>query len=104
MAHYIAWSRERGTIKATSLQPYLLAVNGFFKDHGVEPVAQGDSLGKARRGLAASHVPRPHTHAPSFPDSRLIATPRQGYAHVADGTLGTSPFGPLYYSERVWRL
>jgi hypothetical protein len=39
MARYIAWIGERGTIKATSLHPYLKAVNGFFKDHGAEPVA-----------------------------------------------------------------
>jgi site-specific recombinase XerD len=42
MARYIAWIGERGTIKATSLQLYLSAVNGFFKDHSAEPVAQGD--------------------------------------------------------------
>jgi hypothetical protein len=56
MARYITWIGERGTIKATSLQPYLSAVNGFFKDHGAEPVAQGDLVAKVRRGLAASQV------------------------------------------------
>jgi ADP-heptose:LPS heptosyltransferase len=54
MARYIAWIGERGTIKATSLHPYLKAVIGFFKDHGAEPVAQGDLVAKVRRGLAAS--------------------------------------------------
>jgi site-specific recombinase XerD len=39
MARYIAWIGERGTIKATSLQPYFSTVNMFFKDHGAEPVA-----------------------------------------------------------------
>jgi hypothetical protein len=56
MARYIAWIGERGTIKATSLQPYLSAVNGFFKDHGAELVAQGDLVAKVRRGLTTSHV------------------------------------------------
>jgi hypothetical protein len=56
MARYIAWIGERGTIKATSLQPYLLAVNGFFKDHGAELVAHSDVVTKVRRGLAASQV------------------------------------------------
>jgi site-specific recombinase XerD len=56
MARYITWIGERGTIKATSLQPYLSAVNGFVKDHGSEPVAQGDLVAKVRRGLAASQV------------------------------------------------
>jgi hypothetical protein len=57
MARYIAWIGEGGTIKATRMQPYLSAVNGFFKDHGAEPVAQGDLISKVRRGLAASKVP-----------------------------------------------
>jgi hypothetical protein len=56
MARYIGWVGECGTIKATSLQPYLSAVNGFFKDHGAEPFAQGDLVAKVRRGLAASQV------------------------------------------------
>jgi hypothetical protein len=56
MAHYIAWIGDRGTIEATSLQPYLSTVNGFFKDHGAEYVAQGDLVAKVRRGLAASQV------------------------------------------------
>jgi site-specific recombinase XerD len=54
MARYITWIGERGTIKATGMQPYLSAVNGFFRDHGSEPVAQGDLVAKVRRGLAAS--------------------------------------------------
>jgi hypothetical protein len=56
MARYIAWIVERGTMKATSMQPCLSAVNGFFKDHGAEPVAQGDLVAKIRRGLAVSQV------------------------------------------------
>jgi hypothetical protein len=56
MARYIAWIGERGTIKATSLQPYLSTLNGFYKDHGAEPVAQGDLVAKVRGGLAASQV------------------------------------------------
>eukprot|EP00873_Tetraselmis_striata_P035665 jgi/Tetstr1/455929/TSEL_042710.t1 len=45
-----------GTIKASSLQPYLSAVNGFFKDHGREPMALGDLVSRVRKGLAASQV------------------------------------------------
>jgi hypothetical protein len=56
MARYIAWIGERGTNKATSLQPYLSAVNGFSKDHGAEPISQGDLVAKVRRGLAAAQV------------------------------------------------
>jgi hypothetical protein len=56
MARYIAWIGERGTIKATSLQPYLSATNAFLQDHGADPVAQGDLVAKVRRGFAASQV------------------------------------------------
>eukprot|EP00873_Tetraselmis_striata_P010120 jgi/Tetstr1/430384/TSEL_020194.t1 len=45
-----------GTIKASSLQPYLSAVNNFFKDHGREPMALGDLVSGVRKGLAASQV------------------------------------------------
>jgi hypothetical protein len=31
-------------------------MNCFFKDHGAEPVAQGDLVAKVRRGLAVSQV------------------------------------------------
>jgi len=56
MARYVAWLGQLGTIKASSLQPYLSAVNGFFKDHGLEAVALGDLVAKVRKGLAASQV------------------------------------------------
>jgi hypothetical protein len=32
------------------------AVIGFFKNHGLEPIALGDLVAKVRKGLAASHV------------------------------------------------
>jgi hypothetical protein len=56
MARYVAWLGQLGTIKASSLQPYLLAVNGFFKDHGLEAIAPGDLVAKMRKGLAGSQV------------------------------------------------
>jgi hypothetical protein len=39
IAHYIALIGERGTIKATSILPYLSTINGIFRDHGAEHVA-----------------------------------------------------------------
>eukprot|EP00873_Tetraselmis_striata_P005983 jgi/Tetstr1/426247/TSEL_016567.t1 len=51
MARYVTWLGNLGTIKASSLQPYMSAVNNFFKDHGREPMAPGD-MGS----LAASQV------------------------------------------------
>jgi hypothetical protein len=38
------------------MQPYLSAMNGFFRDHDAEPIAQGDLVGNGKRDLAASHV------------------------------------------------
>jgi hypothetical protein len=49
MARYVAWLGQLCTIKASSLQPYLSAVNGFFKDHGLEPVALGNLVAKVRK-------------------------------------------------------
>jgi site-specific recombinase XerD len=56
IARYIAWMTVRRTIKTTSMQPYISAVNGFFTDHGAEPAAPRDLASKIRRGLAASQV------------------------------------------------
>eukprot|EP00873_Tetraselmis_striata_P001683 jgi/Tetstr1/421947/TSEL_012846.t1 len=56
VARYIAWQGLRGTVEAASLHPYLSAINGFFRNHRAEPVAQGDLITKVRKGLAASQV------------------------------------------------
>eukprot|EP00873_Tetraselmis_striata_P014170 jgi/Tetstr1/434434/TSEL_023534.t1 len=56
MARYVTWLGNLGTIKASSLQPYLSAVNSFFKDHGREPMAVGDLVSRVRKGRAASQV------------------------------------------------
>jgi hypothetical protein len=41
MARYVAWLGKLGTVKTSSLQPYMSAIDGFFKDHGLEAVALG---------------------------------------------------------------
>ena len=47
----------RGTVAATSLQPYLSAINRFLKDHGVAPaVALGPLVANVRAGLRNSQV------------------------------------------------
>jgi hypothetical protein len=106
MARYIAWIGERGTIKATSMQPYLLALNGFFKDHGAKPVAQGDLVAKVRRGLAASQVPLHRSRRRLYLPARILvssyASPRT-YARSCH-TLGLKPSRTsIYYLERVWQ-
>jgi hypothetical protein len=51
MIRYTAWLAMLGTVAASSLQPYLSAVNKFFRDHHRQPIAVGELLADARRGL-----------------------------------------------------
>jgi hypothetical protein len=51
MVRYTAWLALHGTVAANSLQPYFSAVNKFFRDHQRQPVAVGELLADARRGL-----------------------------------------------------
>ena len=48
---YLAWIGQEGSVAATSLQPYLSAINRFLGDHGKEPVALGPLVARARQGL-----------------------------------------------------
>jgi hypothetical protein len=34
VAWFLTWLGDRGTIKASSFQPYISVVNGFLRDHG----------------------------------------------------------------------
>jgi hypothetical protein len=51
MVRYTACLALLGTVAASSLQPYFSAVNKFFRDHKRQPIAVGDLLVDARRGL-----------------------------------------------------
>jgi hypothetical protein len=51
MVRYTAWLALLGTVAASSLQPYFSAVNKFFRDHQRQPIAVGELLADARRGL-----------------------------------------------------
>ena len=51
IARYIAWLGERGTVAATSMQPYLSAINKFLQDHARPPVALGPLVSGVRKGL-----------------------------------------------------
>jgi hypothetical protein len=51
MVRYTAWLALLGTVAASSLQPYYSAVNKFFRDHRRQPIAVGELLADARRGL-----------------------------------------------------
>eukprot|EP00873_Tetraselmis_striata_P013707 jgi/Tetstr1/433971/TSEL_023148.t1 len=47
-ARYVTWLGNMGTIKASNMQPNMSAVNNFFKDHGREPKALSDLVGRVR--------------------------------------------------------
>jgi hypothetical protein len=51
MVRFAAWLALHGTVAASSLQPYFSAVNKFFRDHQRQPIAVGELLADARRGL-----------------------------------------------------
>jgi hypothetical protein len=51
MVRYTTWLALLGTVAASSLQPYFFAVNKFFRDHERQPIAVGELLADARRGL-----------------------------------------------------
>lgn len=49
---YVGWLAERGTIAASSLQPYLSAINSYHADLGLERPALGHLVHRARQGMA----------------------------------------------------
>jgi hypothetical protein len=51
MIRYTAWLALLGTVASSSMQPYFSAVNKFFRDHQRQPIAIGELLADARRGL-----------------------------------------------------
>jgi hypothetical protein len=51
VVRYTAWLGLQGTVAAASLQEYYSAINKFFRDHKLQPIAVGELLADARRGL-----------------------------------------------------
>jgi hypothetical protein len=51
MVRYTTWLGLLGTLAASSLQPYFSAMNKYFRDHQLMPIAVGDLLADARRVL-----------------------------------------------------
>ena len=71
---YVASLGERGTVKASSLQPYLSAINRIHRDvTGVEVGPAGGSLlTKLRQGIAWEQ-----SQAPSIPSNTRVALPAE---------------------------
>jgi hypothetical protein len=73
MVRYTAWLALLGTVAASSLQPYFSAVNKFFRDYQRQPIAVGELLADARRGLEMLQhrlVPTPYRLTPTAPRPR----------------------------------
>lgn len=66
---YVAYLDTLGTISADSLHPYLSAINMFYYDHKVEPVAQRPLVVDAVAGLKGMQKPV----APSLKRTQLPA-------------------------------
>ena len=85
---YISWLALQGTVHAKSIRGYLTSLNGYFRDHLVEPVALGRLVTDALHALAV----RQHSVS-SAPKSVLIpaATVYSIYEHatqlMAEGSL-----------------
>eukprot|EP00873_Tetraselmis_striata_P001604 jgi/Tetstr1/421868/TSEL_012768.t1 len=52
IVRYTAWLGMQGTVGAESLQQYYSSINKYFRDHQRQPVALGEMVADARRGLA----------------------------------------------------
>eukprot|EP00873_Tetraselmis_striata_P000670 jgi/Tetstr1/420934/TSEL_011995.t1 len=52
IVRYTAWLGLQGTVGAESLQQYYSSINKYFRDHQRQPVALGEIVADARRGLA----------------------------------------------------
>eukprot|EP00873_Tetraselmis_striata_P000849 jgi/Tetstr1/421113/TSEL_012157.t2 len=52
IVRYTAWLGLQGTVGAESLQQYYSSINKYFRDHQRQPVALGEMVADARRGLA----------------------------------------------------
>jgi hypothetical protein len=107
MIRYIAWLALLGTVAASSLQPYFSAVNKYFRDHQRQPIAVGELLADAMRGLEMLQprlvpadtrlpLPAPVTRRPRHSASRQHFT-RQ--PHVVP----QQPFPCWSVSKHAWQ-
>jgi hypothetical protein len=55
VVRYTAWLGLQGTVAVASLQQYYSAIYKFFRDHQEHPIAVGELLADARRGLELQH-------------------------------------------------
>jgi hypothetical protein len=85
MVRYTAWLALLGTVAAGSLQPYFSAVNKFLRDHQRQPIAVGELLTDARRGLEM----RQHRLIPTAARLPLPAPVALDILHAADALCGT---------------
>jgi hypothetical protein len=91
MVRYTAWLALLGTVAARSLQPYFSAVNKFFRDHQRQPIAVGELLACARRGLEMLQ----HRILPTASRLPLPAPVALDILKAADALRGTLPWTPV---------
>ena len=82
---YVGALAEKGTIAASSLQPYLSAINSYHADYGFDKPALGHLVTAARRGMARGQA-RCDTR-----DTR-VPMPAAAAARILRATLAALPF------------
>ena len=92
---YIGYLAERGTIAATSLKPYLAAINSRHADAELPRPALGHLIARARAGLAMAQA-ADHTR-----DTR-IPLPAEAVARVLDDAIAMVKRGRGELPPKVW--
>ncbi len=73
VCRYIAWLGSQGTVAATSLQPYLSAINRVYQDWGLPPIATGRLVSDTVAGLErAQHALSPPVPRCPFPPEHVV--------------------------------
>ncbi len=88
IARYIAWLGEGGTVAATSMQPYLSAINKFLQDHARPPVALGPLVSGVRKGLEKYQ-------RDANPTPKRLPLPAPVALSILEGAKKHVPLGPF---------
>lgn len=95
VASYIGSIADKGTVAASSLQPYLSAINSMHSDFGFDKPALGHLIALVRRGLS-------RTQARAVTRDTRIPLPADIVEEVLDDTLQLIRSEPPALAPRPW--
>ncbi|KAK3266272.1 hypothetical protein CYMTET_25089 [Cymbomonas tetramitiformis] len=84
---YLAMLLDRGGIRATSLQPYLSAINNYHEDMGWPGPAKGRSVSRAVKGMARLQVAASEATGVTVAERTWLPAKHVGTVHEAALTL-----------------